>query len=271
MDVFFFYPLNLLILKVLGKKIICTFRGADVRSKVDILSYDLFSKSKKTWPKYFENLYVKENIFKKIKRTLRMKIFCALSDKIVLTGPFLVSSVDCFDKIIPYARDIKYLEKIPTKKHRLTVVHAPTAFDVKGTYYVKQAFKNLKKKYSQVDFKIITGLSHDDLLKELANGDIIVDQLIVGWYGGLAAEAMVMGKVVLANLNPVYFQFVDFSKQLPVYNTNVWQLENDLEMLINSPEERNLRSARGAKFAKKYHDCQKVANQYLELYRGSDE
>ncbi len=49
LECFFFYPLNLFILKLLGKKIVLTCRGADVRDKIDFLPDSLIDKSK-DWP-----------------------------------------------------------------------------------------------------------------------------------------------------------------------------------------------------------------------------
>lgn len=233
MEVFFFYPVNLLILKLLGKKIIVTFRGSEVRSR------------------------------------LRMKIFCYLADKIVLTGPFLVQSVDRYDVIIPYARNVWELAKLVKKRNhsKLRVLHAPSNPKAKGTFYIEKVFKQLGKSYSQVDFKIVQGLNHDKLLNEMSQADIIVDQLLVGWYGGISAEAMAMGKVVMAFLEPAYFKLISFGSELPVLNTNIWTFKRDLEMIINHPADIRKISVEGIKFAGKYHDASKVAKQYRNLYR----
>ncbi|MCL5407041.1 MAG: hypothetical protein M1429_00900 [Patescibacteria group bacterium] len=237
MEVFFFYPLNLLILKILGKKIVCTFRGSEVRLQ------------------------------------LRMKIFCYFADKIVLTGPFLVKSVDRYDVIIPYARNVRDLmTKVDKLDHRkLVVLHAPSNLKIKGTFYIEKVFKHLSKSYSQVEFKIVQGLSHEVLLHEMAQADIVVDQLLVGWYGGLAAEAMAMGKVVMAFLDPTCFRFVDFSSELPIINTNIWTFKRDLEKLIKHPEDFKQLGVEGEKFACKFHDSRKIAERYLKIYEANYE
>lgn len=276
MEVFFFYPLNLLILKMFGKKIICTFRGSEVRSNLDFLPKELFRKSKKPWPKYYQRISQNQSKWAIFKKRIRMNLFCYLADKVVLTGPFLVSSVSRFDTIIPYARDIKQINKnlIKTNK-KITVLHVPTEPDVKGTAEIEKIFKKLAKKYSprggagpNINFKIILeALPREQLLKEMSQADIIVDQIIVGWYGGQAVEAMAMGKTVLAFINPVYLHFVNFAQDLPIYNTNPWSLKKDLEFLINSPKECQRIGQDGIKFVRKYHEASKIAAKYLEIYR----
>lgn len=248
MEAFFFYPLNLLILKLFGKRIVCTFRGSEIRPSLQ----------EKKWANF--------------KKKLRMMVFCLLSDKIVLTGPFLAPFVFRYDKIIPYARDSKKLAKLIGKNHRqqkIVVLHAPTAPEIKGSAYILRAFRRLGKLYPRVEFRLLQGLDHRQLLLEISRCDIVIDQLLVGWYGGIAAEAMAMGKTVMAFINPAFLALVDYNKILPIYNTNIWQIEADLEYLINSSEERLRRGRAGIKFARKIHDSAKIAHQYRDIYRST--
>jgi len=243
MEVFFFYPLNLFILKILGKKVVCTFRGSEVRP-------------------------VEKTGWVNLEKRMRMNFFCFFADKIVLTGPFLVDYVSRFDTIIPYGRDVKTLAALVEgqNKQKIVVLHAPSQSRIKGTEHIKKVFRRLRKFSPQAEFKIIQGIEHQKLLREIAKADIIIDQLLVGWYGGLAAEAMAMGKVVMAFINPSYLQYVDFAADLPLVNTNIWFLERDLKDLLAHPEDLKLRGAESQKFAYKYHDSRKIAKQYLAIY-----
>lgn len=265
---FFFYPLNLLILKLAGKKIVCTFRGSDVRNHIDGMpSRGRVNDPRFNWPELYYELANRSWAVKWQKNT-QMRIFCWLSDQIILTGPFLVSSVLRFDQIIPYSRDIKAIEKFGDKieHQKLTILHAPTVAKAKGTTAIVKVFGDLRKKYPQHEFIIAENMPHEELLKQMGQADIIIDQLLVGWYGGQAVEAMALGKIVLSYINPAYLELVEFGQEVPVYNTNPWNLKNDLELLINSPQWRQALGEKGRKFVKKYHDAEKIADQYLEVY-----
>lgn len=270
-ETFFFYPLNLLILKLFGKKIICTFRGSDARCGFDFLSPKMIQISKTPLPPYYLNFYRQQDFCRVIKKKLRIAIFTLLADQITLNGPFLISSVRRYDYLIPYDCDLTNIKKIrkaqKSKAKKIRIIHAPTAFHVKGSEYVQQIFDKLAKKYPAVEFKILSNLDHSELLQEVAKSDIVIDQLMVGWYGTFGAEAMALGKTVMAFINPVYLQLVNFGRSLPIYNTNVLTLEKDLEFLINSAEERQRRGREGEKFAAKYHSAQKTASLYLAVYR----
>ncbi len=254
-EVFFFYPLNLFILKLWGKKIICTFRGADIRTGFNIPI---------KLPASFEERF---GFWRNLKRRLRMKIFVFFADKVILTGPFLVPYVNSFDAIIPYARNIP---KIKPQNHQPNniklVIHAPSNPAAKGTEIVSRVFQKLARQYPKIKFQIISGLNYQQLQQLLAKSDIVIDQLLVGWYGGVAVEAMALEKPVLVFINPNYLPYISYADKLPIINTNIWQLESDLEFYLNHPEICRLKGAEGYKFVKKFHHCQKIADQYQQIY-----
>ena len=266
---FFFYPVNLLILKLCGKKIVCTFRGSEVLSGLDFMpSRSIINNVKFSWPEWYRTL-VNLSFFIKFKMKLRIKVFRWLSDKIILTGPFLISSVGKYDEIIPYGRDITQIQFNSLGKNQrkaLRILHAPSRDETKGTDEVIKIFKKLSHEYPMHDFKILRALPHEELVEEMARADIVIDQLLVGWYGGQAVEAMALGKCVMSFINPVYLELMVFGRDLPIFNTNLWNLKNDLETLIKSPALRQKLGERGLKFVKKFHSAQKIASQYLDIY-----
>ena len=267
MEAFFFYPLNLLILKLLGKRIILTFRGSEIRLDLDFLPDSLFSKST-NWPPYYLNKHRESRFLRSFRRRLRAKIFIWFADRVALTGPFLASSVGHYDEIIPYARDIKKIVKIPKKVHngKIIVFHAPSVMEVKGSAYIMEAIKDLKKKYHKLEFRMPLNLSNEDVIREMSRADIVIDQLLVGWYGGQAVEAMALGKPVLSYIHEPYLNLVDFATEIPIVNSNIWTLDKDLEILINSSELRERLGKEGIAFVKKYHRPEKIAEEYLKLY-----
>lgn len=267
-EAFFFYPLNLFILKLFGKKIVVTFRGIDIQTDLEFLPKSIYAKiPSDRWPEYYRLQLTKkfsERFFKKIRR----RIFIYFADKVVLTGPFLAGQVGRYDKIIPYAREISRLKPGLHSNRSLKILHIPSDPIVKGTAEITRVFKSLSRKFPEHSFKVLPKVSREKLLDEMAKADIVVDQIIIGWYGGQAVEAMAQGKIVMAFLNPSYLQLVSFGQKIPIWNTNVWTFEQDLETLIKVfPEINREWQEKSYQFAKKYHDAKKIANQYLEIYQ----
>ena len=65
--------------------------------------------------------------------------------------------------------------------------------------------------------------------------DIIIDQLIVGWYGVLSIEGMCMGKPVMCYIQQ---DLSEIYPKLPILNTNPNSIRMDLIKLIENPEYR---------------------------------
>lgn len=267
MEVFFFYPVSLVILKLLGKKIVVTFRGIDVQTDLEFLPKSIYQKNPpEKWPLYYQIQFLRKNWRSKLLKKIRRQVFVWFADQVILTGPFLASSVSKYNKIIPYARDIKknFIAKKNNKK--LIVLHVPSDSVVKGSEIIEKTFKNLRK-YKNIEFKILPKMPREELLLEMSKADIVIDQLLIGWYGGQAVEALAMGKIVLAYLNAPYLALSEI-KNIPIINTNYWSIQDDLENIINNYQFfENKYAKKGFQFAKKYHSAEKIAEEYLEVYR----
>lgn len=266
-ETFFFYPLNLLILKIFSKKIVLTCRGGDVRQKIDFLPKSILERPKTLWPVFYAEL-IQKSFIERFKIKMRTRIFTLFADKVILTGPFLASDVPNYDCIIPYARNLKVLKPISFGHHRIKILHIPSDEAAKGTEIIRDAFQKLTKKYPRVNFEILPKMTREKLLGETARADIVIDQIVVGWYGGQAVEAMAMGKIVVAFLNPTYLALVDFGQEIPIWKTTPWSLAADLEILLDVyPAIQKKWAKKSVEFARKIHRSGKIAQQYLEIYR----
>src|SRR4029078_5845217 len=77
------------------------------------------------------------------------------------------------------------------------IAHAPTHFGAKGTNFVLAAIAELRSMGIAFEFDLIQGVPHDEAIARIAQCDLFVDQLLAGWYGGAAVEAMMLGKPVI--------------------------------------------------------------------------
>ena len=66
-----------------------------------------------------------------------------------------------------------------------------------GTEFVIEACSQLP-----VELDLVEGVPHEQARKRYAKADIIIDQLLVGWHGVFALEAMALGKPVITYLKP---------------------------------------------------------------------
>src|SRR5262249_15253911 len=79
----------------------------------------------------------------------------------------------------------------------LRVGHFPNHGFFKGTRYLEAAIEQLRKEGLGLDLVMISGRSHDEILEAMHEADVLVDQLIGGWFGLTAVEAMALATPVV--------------------------------------------------------------------------
>lgn len=89
----------------------------------------------------------------------------------------------------------------------LRLLHAPNHRWIKGTDYLLRAVDELRAEGVELELRIVENMSNDQVLAAMTEVDVVVDQLIVGWYALFAIEAMSMGKPVLCHLRPDLLSF----------------------------------------------------------------
>ena len=62
------------------------------------------------------------------------------------------------------------------------------------------AVSRLRDEGLDFDFQLVEGRTQAELREIYERADIVVDQLLVGWYGGLAVEAMALSRPTVAYL-----------------------------------------------------------------------
>ncbi|MEX0621768.1 MAG: glycosyltransferase [Candidatus Woykebacteria bacterium] len=259
---FFHYRVDHIVLKILGKKIVNTFTGSDV--------FDIGGSVKKYGAgSPYNNFYKKQGASFINWLNRRKEFIVSHSDRITLMGPWLVRSVARYDAVIPYPRNIgsirSYKSAVTTKK-KFLIFHAPTNEDIKGTRYLAKTVKSLKNKGYNVELKLTKNISREELLRELNLSDVVVDQLLIGWYGGFAVEAMALEKPVICFIKEEYKKLVPFGDEIPIINANKDDLEDVLEDIIKNKEKLSNIGKKGYEFVKKYHDAPVIAEQYKKVY-----
>jgi glycosyltransferase involved in cell wall biosynthesis len=166
--------------------------------------------------------------------------------------------------VIPPGLDLRpFIPVPPGDSPRPLVVHAPSNREKKGTRSVIEACERLS-----VDLDIVEGVPHEEARARYARADIVVDQLLVGWHGVFALEAMALGKPVVAHLDP---EMVDasaegFGARLPIVPATSDTLADALRPLIESPSLRRQLGIEGRAYVERVHDIDKVADRLLALY-----
>lgn len=150
------------------------------------------------------------------------------------------------------------------KKNRPLILHSPTAKIAKGSNIIMPMLAALQKEYD-FEYRMLNGLSRQEVLQQMQTADIFIDQIIIGGYGMAAMEAMSFGKPVMCYIMPQVFE-AGLSAECPVVNTNPDNLKEQLITLLTNPVLRNEIGKKSRAFVEKFHDVELVSKQMLAEY-----
>jgi glycosyltransferase involved in cell wall biosynthesis len=146
----------------------------------------------------------------------------------------------------------------------VVIGHAPTNQLIKGTRHVIAAVEALRAEFPLVELRLVTRRPWAEMPGFLAECDILVDQLHMGWYGLLAIEGMAEGKPVVAYLRD---DFTAGHAGLPVRNARPSNLTSVLRELVRDPARRAALGAGGEAYVRRTHDTRVVGERLLRIYR----
>lgn len=254
---------DLLLAKLLGKKVLYHFRGSEARVEScfrDNNDYHYCDDE----PSLFEQ-------FPEERQKLYLEFVKSISDCSFVVDPELQTYVP-EAMIVPRALDLEKFKGIAVSQVKrdtdpIIIAHAPSRRTVKGTSWVVQAVQELKWEGVNVDLRIIENMSNEDALMEYARSDIVVDQLRIGWYGVLAVEAMSLGKPVVAYIRDDLKHNLPFPYPLAIANKE--NLKAVLLELISDASLRTQLGTRAREYVNHVHSSKKIAEDLDFIYKNS--
>jgi hypothetical protein len=160
---------------------------------------------------------------------------------------------------------------VPDRDGPPVVVHAPSHRGIKGTESVLAAVEQLRGEGIELDFRLVEGMSHAEAVRAYEQADILVDQLLVGWYGGIAVEFMALGKPVICFLADEWtgrYAPAEMMAELPIVRADPKSLADVLRDLVARPRSDLAElGRRGRAFVERWHDPLALAARLRDVYR----
>jgi acetyl esterase/lipase len=238
-----------------GKTVIVTYQGCDVRPKSACPCRN---------PACFAEAPYRQPAARRV---------LARADRVFFLNPDLRHWLPGA-RFMPYASvDARKLKPSPPPEGpELVVAHAPTDRDVKGTGHVIEAVEQLRAEGVPATLDLIEGVTHPEVLARLRRADVVVDQLLIGWYGAFAVEAMALGRPALCYLREDEPADNPFGDRLPIVRTSPKSLAADLRAVLADRDLRVGLAVEGRRFVETCHDPRLIAREALDgLVRLPDE
>jgi glycosyltransferase involved in cell wall biosynthesis len=250
---------DLPLLKAAGKGIVVTFQGDDARQGDFCLAHFDITHAREVEQGY----YSPESDAHKRYRIAR---FAEYADRMYALTPDLLNVLPSEAQFLPDShldlRDWRPVENTCADREIPVVVHAPTHRGVKGTRYVQDAVSRLQDEGVAFEFVLAEGIPNAEVRRIYQQADLLVDQLLVGWYGGVAVEFMALGKPVICYIRQSDLKFIpsEMRDDMPIINANPHTIYQVLkEWLTAKRNELPGLGRRSRNYVEKWHDPRKVA------------
>lgn len=206
-------------------------------------------------------------------KRLQISRFEQNSHKIYALNPDLLNVLPETAGFLPYSH-VHLEEWMPvySQNHEepLKFVHAPTNREVKGTEYFLNALEELKEEGYRFELILVEGESYAEAQKLYAGADVLLDQLLAGWYGGLTVELMALGKpaVVYVREEDLHFIPEQMKQDLPHFQAEPDTVKETLRLILEMPREDLVQRARASRiFVENWHHPESVARRLIQDYR----
>lgn len=202
----------------------------------------------------------------------RIARFDRLAAGIFAVNPDLLHVLPARAEFIPYAhvdpRDWRPVAE-PGRSHEPHVVHAPSNRAVKGTRHILAALDRLRSEGIRFRLTLVEGMANAEARRIYASADLVVDQLLAGWYGGLAVECMALGVPVIAYIRDEDLGFIpaQMRTDLPLISAHPGTIESILRHWLTAGRaDLAHRGLAARSFVERWHDPQRIAGMMKERY-----
>jgi glycosyltransferase involved in cell wall biosynthesis len=255
---------DLPLLKFAGKTIVFTFQGDDARQGDRLEQFAKFD-----WRQEFGADYYSPQT--DAHKRWRIDKIARWADRIYALNPDLLRVLPPTAQFSPYAHvDVdRYSLRTPPKNRVPLVMHAPSHRGVKGTRYIVEAVARLRDEGIPFDFELVEGKTHAEAMERYRQADLMIDQLLLGWYGGVAVECMALGVPVVSYVRPWDLQQTPNAMQaeLPVIGADQHSVYSVLkEWLTVRRAELPEVGRRSRKFVETWHNPKAIARQVADDY-----
>ena len=174
-----------------------------------------------------------------------------------LGGPVFVSTLDLLDDLpsatwLPVVVGADSFRPAPPvlRRRRPVVVHVPSNPFLKGTSVIEPV---LRRMHSQgvVEYRRLDNMPSAFVGDFIREADVVVDQIVLGNPGVLAAEAMASGRLVLAHIAP--HVRARFPVAPPVVEATPDTFESVLRAVARDPQAYRETAELGPLFAERLH------------------
>lgn len=144
------------------------------------------------------------------------------------------------------------------------IVHAPTRRGTKGTDRLLGILERLRADGIEFELRLLEGVPHAAVIDELADADILLDNVVAGSYGIVSLEAMASSAVAVSSMSDAVMAA---HPDVPVVRIDPETAEAVLRRLIPDVASRRRLGSMGRAYVEGVHSADRVAERLVGHYR----
>jgi len=158
-----------------------------------------------------------------------------------------------------------------TNSKTLKVLHAPNHRKIKGTSHILTAIKELQDEGYAIELVLAEKLANHEIKELIKSVDLVIDQLIVGWYAMFAIESMSLGKPVVCNvrkdLEYLYrtVGLLNPNEEIPLIHACPLTIKSVLIDLCERKDELPSIGKRGQIYVQNHHSVEAIAKVFQKI------
>ena len=139
---------------------------------------------------------------------------------------------------------------------RPVVLHAPSNSGIKGSERVEPVLRALEAE-GLIEYRRVSGLRHEQMRRQYAEADIVLDQFLIGSYGVVACEAMAAGSIVIGHVDDAARRSIAAAtgQQVPIVEATVESVGAVLRGLVADRQSHAGIRAQGIAYVDAVHDA----------------
>lgn len=154
----------------------------------------------------------------------------------------------------------------------LRILHAPNHRTLKGSQFLVDAVKELKSEGLSLELTLLEQRPNTEVLAAIAAADLVVDQLVVGWYAMFALESMALSTACICYIDPdleklyVRAGLLD-PGEMPLISATPETIKNDLRRLCLNRSDLAACGRRGRAYVEKHHSLDAIGRIFNDIQK----
>lgn len=215
--------------------------------------------------------YDRERLLKKsLQIKQKMLAINKIKKSFIFGGRDWIDYMDYWDGLLvgesaPYLKN----ESNFNDRNKIRIFHSSNHKELKGSNLINSTIQQLIKEGFPIEYLLLFQTSHDEVIDGIKWSDIVIDNIVMGWYGYISIESLALGKPVGVFLRKDLVNLHNFENNLfniddsPFIDIEPTNLRNLLIDLIDNRDLIETKTSLVKSFYQRFYSLEALSEKLL--------